>query len=211
MSVGADTEPTLSPHTIAILESEGLLTNEHQGKRRIALHIVQEDAGTEHSECLSSWSTSFYEFELESRTIPSRLYSSQTYEILGFDRQTAAKLWELATDDVPNAPPLAQRFLETARHYIMHFEKRGAKGFGADPERWLKRIGINGETKNLVLDADPEGGEVCSLKTLTRWVRETMEVRWLGLLDLERHATEGLERWWRKDERQLNEEGATLW
>ncbi|KXG50745.1 uncharacterized protein PGRI_045120 [Penicillium griseofulvum] len=194
----------LAPDDAVILQESGLISPLlPDGTRRIHKRRLNRSSDEEEEHLslspfsLSSvsqspvWSTSSSESFV---SIPEHLISLVTLEHLGYNSQTATRIWDHWTSWPPGEPKRESDdiyhgvpFIDVAEGYIRNFsdtcEDNDATWFHC-----MNQYGINTELQQAIMD--PKFRHIRLIGTCKFWVRDTLKLRYRGLQAIQQTSRE---------------------
>ncbi len=179
--------PVLSEEVARFLEDEGLLTPITDNKRKLSTLILSpprllasQCGCTDQQVSLESFEASSVRQEAETVEIPAYLWSKETYGFLGFNDETAARLWERFVNRSADVPI---SFLDFA---VSQIENNGTPDASTASDDWdfcLRACGINEKLRTAILL--PEFEDLRYTDSCKHWVIDAMEGKYEALQEMD--------------------------
>ncbi|PTB66896.1 hypothetical protein BBK36DRAFT_1083734, partial [Trichoderma citrinoviride] len=125
-------------------------------------------------------------------TIPEQLVSLATIKYLGYNDDSAAKIWHDWTAPIPQGQPIPDTdpifempFLDPIIGFS--YGRKELDTWDEDDQKWFEcmtRCGINAETQAAIMD--PVFRDIRLTQTCLFWIRDTIETRWDALRMIQR-------------------------
>ncbi|KAI1214165.1 uncharacterized protein F4807DRAFT_468115 [Annulohypoxylon truncatum] len=188
----------LSPRDAESLLASGLLSSpDMDGNRRIHIRRLNRSSDEEYSDVpldpISTTTSTMF------RTIPENLISLATLRYLGFNEETATYIWHRWTNwppgpivretDDDRGADFVMTFIDfatdhvTAKRELDAFEDRNLDWFN-----FMDECGICPELVNHIMD--PVFKDIRLTQSCLFWVKDTMELRYRGLQEVQKASHE---------------------
>lgn len=174
---------TVSADVAIFFENENLMSPIVDRKRTLSLRTISPpssqssrsstSSNTISSECFTASSTTTPIDEIE---IPADLQSQETYEFIGFNKETAATLWSHFIK-APDAPDMD--FLDFAWYHIEESAVDDATSIEDDWIACMKGLGINLKLQNAIML--PEFEDLRATASCKFWLMDAIEMNYEAL------------------------------